>query len=223
MKLAHPLFDKPVAIDENKIPVLVIENPSFFSQICFDIHDQCNGNEGRLVLSENQRIFPFSKTVEMIVDYTGIEINNHKILKGIYENINTMAHNEDWYMKTQELKSSINRYFGEIFGEYNFQLMYNHEMDFCKLLKAVDCKLNYEQPTLAEKLIEYCYTVREFCGIRLFFLINLKSYLTEREILDIYEYVIYNKIDLVLIENCDGQRLSEVEETTVIDQDLCEF
>jgi len=223
MKLAHPFLDQTVPINELKIPVLVIENPSFFSEICFDLRNQCNGNEGDSVLSENLEILSFSKKVDMIVDYTILDINNGKVIKGLYENIEKLSNGEEWYIKTQKFKVELNNFLENLFYGIDFPLNHDYDFDLSKILKAVECKFDIDQKTFTEKLIDYFSITRDFCGVKLFVLVNLKSYINEKELLDIYEYVFYNKIALLLIENQDRKRFSDVEEVIVIDQDLCEF
>ena len=159
----------------------------------------------------------------MIVDYTILDINNGKVIKGLYENIEKLSNGEEWYIKTQKFKVELNNFLENLFYGIDFPLNHDYDFDLSKILKAVECKFDIDQKTFAEKLIDYFSITRDFCGVKLFVLVNLKSYINEKELLDIYEYVFYNKIALLLIENQDRKRFSDVEEIIVIDQDLCEF
>ena len=63
-------------------------------------------------------------------------------------------------------------------------------------------------------------TVNRYKGERVFFLVNLRSYLTEKQAEELFESVVLKKIKLVCIENKEYKRL-RYENAIIIDEDMC--
>ena len=70
------------------------------------------------------------------------------------------------------------------------------------------------------RMIEFIKVMTCLCGISLFCFYNLKSYLSEDELLLFYKEADYNKVSLLLIESFESKQL-DVEHITIIDKDLC--
>ena len=63
--------------------------------------------------------------------------------------------------------------------------------------------------------------MNQVCGIRIFIAVNLKQYLTENQIFELYKLAKYSKIQLVLIEfHMSGEKM-ECEDIYILDKDKC--
>ena len=51
MKLAHSVFSKPIYFAENQIQLLIIESPSLYRQLVFELINQREGQKGEFILS----------------------------------------------------------------------------------------------------------------------------------------------------------------------------
>ena len=65
--------------------------------------------------------------------------------------------------------------------------------------------------------------INEIFGVKNFVFIGLKDYFTEDEILEFYEYIIYNDFNIVLVEPNNSKNVHAKEKVYVIDEDLCEI
>ena len=88
------------------------------------------------------------------------------------------------------------------------------------MFKIYNIKIEETQETLLISLIEYLKILVNYCGIKIVSFINLKSYLSEEEILELYKYSNYNKIQLLLIESTERTILQN-EMVHIVDADKC--
>ncbi len=83
------------------------------------------------------------------------------------------------------------------------------------LQESIYCKLS-PNSTFADAMVENIRKNKPDKG-----LVNIKQYLTENEISELYKLAMYSKIQLVLIEfNMYGKK-SEYEDIYIIDKDSC--
>lgn len=72
---------------------------------------------------------------------------------------------------------------------------------------------------LSEKIIEYMTAVNKFKGERVFFFVNLRSYLTDRQTELLYKDMLLRKFKVICIENNEHTHL-EYSKTLIIDKDM---
>ena len=60
----------------------------------------------------------------------------------------------------------------------------------------------------------------ELVAIKVFFFVNLRSYLTQDELNELYKMVDYYKVSLILLESIERNERSR-EKRYIIDKDLC--
>ena len=66
MKLVYPCYQLDIVLEENKIIVLSIENPSAYSVLLQDIWNQIQGENGGFCLSDKDKVKNIAKEVECI-------------------------------------------------------------------------------------------------------------------------------------------------------------
>ena len=102
-----------------------------------------------------------------------------------------------------------------------YPVKYKEEWNVMELLKTCNVELDVESDNVCEKLFHYIKLMNQVCGISIFITVNLKQYLSEEQIIELYKLVGYSKIQLVLIEfNMCGEKL-ECEDVYVLDKDKC--
>lgn len=77
--------------------------------------------------------------------------------------------------------------------------------------------------TFSEQLIEYMSLYRRFFGKKLFVFLNLKPCLSFVELELFYRSVVYEKYNIMLIENHASEIHTDYEQTVIIDSDLCQI
>lgn len=223
MKLAHSILEKPIEFEENIINVLVVENPKLFYTFVSDFYNQItNSNEGSFVLSDNSKILPMHKYMELILEPFSIDLNQKKILNKLYAVLKENILKTETYKELIELQSTVFKFVEKISDTIEYPLIYeDSSIDLQDIFKMVDLKLESKQESLLEKILDYITAVCEFLGINCFLAVNLKSYLSKEELEELYKSIHYKKLNLMLLESKNTEYISPVEKLYIIDSDLC--
>jgi CRISPR-associated protein Csn2 len=190
------------------------------SKLTIDLIAQCNNLDGEFTLWGQDGIMPLNKTADVIMDPFSADINRRETLTQLYSRMKRDALGEDLYMHTNELLSNIETGFRKIIDSQNLNIV-SDDPDITGLLRLMNVR--FEVPgSLLEKICDYLDVCHEYLGIKLFIFINIKSFLSECEIEQLYSHSGYHKHILLLIENKQSKTLN-AENVRIIDEDLCEF
>ena len=92
------------------------------------------------------------------------------------------------------------------------------------LLKAFELKIDTIYYTTIVEKIEFIIDIISTLKIATILVIpNLKIYLDENELIEIYKYSIYNNVQLLIIENSNSEELLKYEIKNIIDEEFDEF
>ena len=112
---------------------------------------------------------------------------------------------------------------------------------YTRILNNTDLPLNIENDATVEsltkfvkistkktdELLESLFLLIDLESVLLtnntLFFINLKQYLTKTELLELYKYALYNKIEIVLIDSQSYGTALKYEKKYIIDENLDEF
>ncbi|MEI6521304.1 MAG: type II-A CRISPR-associated protein Csn2 [bacterium] len=223
MKLAYPILSKPIEIPDNKTAVLVIENQMLYAKVLFELISQLNGNEGEFVLSRNDAIINIAKEAELVIDPFMMDINQRKVITRLHQMLNTLAMNEDNYQKTMRLSSEMQQYIEDIVTTTDYELEYNQTIDAAMIFKITDVKIAVSSERLAEKIIDYITVMTDLFKTACFIFVNLKSFINDEDMANLYKHFAYKKICVLLIENITRDTKYEHEIIRIIDHDMCEI
>ena len=76
-----------IELSENQICVLIAESPSFFSKLIETLYKEKQDGDGKILLSENDKILSFSKMSEIIVNPFTIDPNERRIMQKLYQEL----------------------------------------------------------------------------------------------------------------------------------------
>ncbi len=223
MKLVHPELENQIVFSENKINILTVENKNFFIKLIEELLQQINGDEGSFILSENNKELEISKFCQMIIDPFNLEFNNKKIVNTIYSKLKDLTIDEFHYLETLNIKRDILKYIDRIIFDYDIPLEVDNDFDITALFKALNIKVENENSSLLEKLMNYISLLTDLTNTRLFILLNLKQFFSYDELKAFYSFVNYTKISVLLLEAVFIEPKHEDEKHYIIDTDLCEI
>lgn len=220
MKLVERELGLEIELKENMVSVIVLENVADRLPFVEELHSQVLGKEGNWMLVENEKNYELSKKVEMILEPFSLELNNKKAKTKLYQDIKTIAQ-DDFFLQGFELHSHICNYLENLLGKIPYPVKYEEEWNIQEILKAYGVELEEEADSICEKLFHYIKMMNQVCGISIFITVNLKQYLTENQIIELYKLAKYSKIQLVLIEfNLSSEKI-ECEDIFILDKDRC--
>ena len=218
MKLVNIEYGIDINLIENKIYELVIENRSVFSDIVSILLNQVNGMEGKFVLSDTKSL-KIEKSVDILIDYYSLSINNKKIINRLYSNLEKITEN------FIEEKSLINSKLVNVLDYITTSLgcsevIYNMDFNWIDIFKIYDMKFDESYDNLLDKLISYIKIISEFTDIKIIFFVNLKSYLDINDLNNLYDMMIYYKIIPIMLEPTEGVAIGK-KMRYIIDNDRC--
>ncbi len=219
MKLVYAEYSIEIALKENQIPVLVIESPEMFSKLIQELYQSRQGIAGKFVLSEGDKLLPVGKSMELVLNPFEIDLNEKRILQKLYQEMESQVQ-EQLILETTEIHGKLISYLEKIAEKVTYPVTFDLEANVLGLMKTYNVRLEAETSTLLEKMVEYFKLLHQLCRINVAICVNLKTYLSETELSQLYEAVFYEKINLILLENRQGKRLQE-EKICIVDEDGC--
>ena len=221
MKIVHECLNEAINFDICPVYSLIIENSELFYKFTNDLFNQCNGEDGDFVLSNNFKLDKFEKQAVFIHDYFNLSCSGIKIDKLIKSSILEKLNELDNF----ELMSRINQLIIEInekvIDMVDLDLKFDDEFDYEKLIKISNFKIK-EDSVLIEKLYSYIDIFVKLKNIKLVILVNLFDYFSEVQINDLLKQLRYNEL-FVLIVNSHEKYNLENAKRIIIDDDLCEI
>lgn len=224
MKLMHPEWTHGIEFQENKVQILVVEHPHLFYEYVQDLYRQCeNGQEGKFVLSEEDKILMCSKYAYLWVNPFENNINSKKILNKLYTELKEVAYDENHFQETNQILSDVEKYCARLIDSVDYNVVYSDQLEIGGIIKVADYKMDIESEGLLEQILNYMEVAQKLLGLHLIIFVNLKSYLTEQEFVKLYEMMKYRKFYILLVENSCPETLLEDEKQYIIDKDGCEI
>lgn len=224
MKIINKNWQRKIEIEDNIIYTLVFENKKYYRENIIELINQHKGNEGRYILSNDNKEISFDKNSYIITDIFNIDINNKKVLSKIYSSL--LKEIVEDISSYNELSTNIRVYFEKLIFNSSLEIEQGEEIDMCSLLKLGDFKIHVEQDDFLEKFVKFLKVLTELCGCKIIFVVGLHTVFTQDEIIEIYKEVCLNKINIINIEyqqfnNLSNENYKEI--VYIFDEDNCEI
>lgn len=214
-------FDMGLEVElcENSVNVLVIENPSFFSELLERLMKQKVGEDAGILFAENADRLQMSKFVEIIHTPMLIELNSKRILNYMYKELGDIC--DLFYAdEKQKINTMIVDLLDKVAEKEMYPITFNLNTEFSALLKLYDVRLDYQNESLLEKLLDSIKLEKMLCGTRIIILVNIKSFFSVEQLIELYKCAIFNKVQLILLE-ATQKEIIQYEKCCIIDKDRC--
>lgn len=218
-------FDKKIEFDENTVNILEIHNQALFTEVINNLNNQCNGedeNNSIVLMQDNERI-DIKKNIYVLTDVFNIDFNSKKFLNKIYGTlVQNIKNKQDDELENIALK--LRNYFINEINELPFEFNMNSEVEITDLIKAFDVRIDSScYITVLEKIEFIINLLAEFDLAKVLVIPNLKTFLQEEDLLELYKYSIYNNIKLLILENKHCENVLKYEKKNVIDENFDEI
>ena len=87
MKLICEKYGIFIEFIENQVATLVIENQKVFSEFVQNLNQQINGDEGDLILSDEDKELSFSKQAVLVTNPFTLNCNEKRIVNKLYKEL----------------------------------------------------------------------------------------------------------------------------------------
>jgi len=221
LKLTHPEIATVFDTDIPFVNTIVIESPEFLCRFLSDITSQCNGDDGKTVLSDNNKLLAFDKFAEYIDSFIPFDINRKSLITKITSAIEKSASGEAFYLSTLEHLSQTERFLNSVSFDIPCSLVFP-KLSIGSIIKATGVEIVDDYNSLGEKLIDFFELTKELDRKKLFILFNLRSFMSDDECILFLDTVLSHEHDVIMMETSVHPVL-EKEKRTIIDADLCEI
>lgn len=223
MNLVIPKYDINICFKENYVNTLIIENPDAFRFILSSLYNQCNGNDGSLILSEEDKILKISKEIELITNIFEVDCNSRKLINAVYKELNEMIY-EVKYEEVSKLNGQIIDSLEDFFSLTPLPLEFDLDLDLSNLFKIYKTRvyIDDEKDSLSY-LFDYLKLMHDVCKVEIFVILNLKSYFDKNELDMFIRNLNYEKIHLLILEGVESPNSLDNEIKLILDKDLCKI
>ena len=136
----------------------------------------------------------------LVFDLFNIDYNNKKILNKIYELINKNINNTQ-ELDIYEIIFKLRNYLIQEINELPFEFIMKSDISITEVLKLFDLKIDKLNYTNILERVEILIDLLSVLKISQILVIpNLKMYLSDEELVELYKYSLYNNIKLLIIE-----------------------
>ena len=222
MKLVHPDMEGQIVLNSWESIEWIIESPVLLAKVIQELSSQINGDNGKFVLSEREKILSIPSNIELVINPFSIDINDRKILNKLYGKLEQTAFGEEFYIKTQEMFEKFQEYFFLLEQTSKFMLETNTQADPLAWFKAFGLKFANNDVTLLERLCQYIFVLAELLKKQVIVFVQLQSYLSEDQIMELEKMAAYYEISLLFLENIQ-KHSSRKRKQYIIDIDGCEI
>lgn len=222
MNLQINFIDNNIVFEDGKVNVIEIENKEYFYRIVSELNNLQNGidsNEINYFVNEEEK--QLLNKLNVYIDYFNIDLNTrkNKITLNKYI-VNTLDEEDINYINNIDRK--LKNYFKRIIQEIDIPINIDNDFLVDNYIKLVNPIIN-QKDQLLDKLTLIIDFEKVFHSNEINIFINLKQYLSEIELEELYKYSIYNNIKVLLIDNTAYGISNKYEKKLLIDSNLEEF
>lgn len=203
---------------ENQVNVIAIESPEVLAEYISELKRQISGEDGQFVLSDKD-ICRIDKMMEIVLDPWTIDFNSKRIKTKLLQLVKEEA-DEYFYDSFIETKGMICQYAENLLDKMMYSVSYDMNIDTMSLIKFLDVKVDIQTDKLIDSIIEYIKLLHDLCKIEVVVLVNIKTYLSKKELLYLYQEALYQKVHLILLEATLTEQI-DYETIVIIDTDRC--
>lgn len=223
MRLKINGFENEINFNDENVNILEIENVKCFSHIIEVLNEKINGIESNEIylLDDNKDELNMSKEMYIIFDLFNIDYNSKKILNKIYDIISdNIQKNQDYELENMTVK--LRNYIIQEINELPFEFTMKSELEIPEILKLYNLKIDSSNYTNILERIEILIDIIATLKIAKVLIIpNLKTYLSDEQLVELYKYSLYNNVNLFLIERKQTTKL-KYEKIILIDENFNE-
>ena len=219
MKFYYTRIDEVFNICHDYINEIIIENQGLFSDICEDIYQQIEGNDGQSIVSIDNVPIDIRKNVELITQFVPFELNKKGLLNKVISRAEKMAIEPDYYEITMTELANIEKFMWKITENMGGNFVYS-KLSIGNVIKSLGIEFEDDEKNLCEKILDYMELVKEYDNDKLFVFVNLRSYISDNDCIRLYDTILRKQFNTLMIENCEHE-VCPTEKRIIVDKDNC--
>lgn len=220
-------LENDIIFTEEYINVLQIQDKKLFTNVINSLNDNINNIEDtkeRIIILDNDTEIKIEKEVLMFIDVFNIDFNQKKIQSALYNKIEKIYKQEFERMSEfQTIFQKLQLNVLDVFNEFPFEFNYKESIGIQEYLKLLGLKISNNKGKITDTIFSLIDVVEYLLIAKILIFVNLKLYLIDDELKEIYKYAMYKKVNILLIETGEEKEPLENEKILYIDSDYDEI
>ena len=220
-------LENDIIFTEEYINVLQIQDKKLFTNVINSLNDNINDIEDtkeRIIILDNDTEIKIEKEVLMFIDVFNIDFNQKKIQSALYNKIEKIYKQEFERMSEfQTIFQKLQLNVLDVFNEFPFEFNYKESIGIQEYLKLLGLKISNNKGKITDTIFSLIDVVEYLSVTKRLIFVNLKLYLIDDELKEIYKYAMYKKVNILLIETGEEKEPFENEKILYIDSDYDEI
>ncbi len=221
MKLTNFELQTSFELSPDFVNVFVVESEDKFYRYCEELLIGLRENGGNFLLSEGDCFLPLGKKCLLVSDLLSLEVEGKKQSAKLFAELKEIAECK-YEAEVARLKGEIFSLFEKLNGESACAFDYDEERGLVDIFKAFGVEFEKTYSSLLEKLIAFLRIHARYFAVKVFFFVNLKSFLSAGQLKLLFFEARHENVHLFFLENTLKSG-DEYEKIVVVDRDLCEF
>lgn len=221
MKYVHPEIETIFDTENGCYNTLVIEEQRFFVRLLEDIYQQLQGMNGESVISVKDGPVNFAKNGILLDNFVPFNLNRKPIISLMIADMDRRAAAPEHFDRTASALAAVEMWLNDLAYDYSCDIVFPN-ISIATLLKAACPEIRGEDTSIAERVLDYMELIEEFDHRRLFFTLNMRSYVADEEMDVFARSVVSHGYPVIAIE-AHAYPILSTEKRVVIDSDLCEI
>lgn len=221
MNMKVDFFDNSISISNEFVNVIEIENKKYFYRFINALNDiAINGFSDEILFFDNTEKNMNGK-VKLIIDYFNFGFDAKGYDKEINKLVNNLINEEEKNNLISQY-NKIKKIYNRILNNIDLPLSIENDINIENITKMIKIGIKSSNELLDNLflLIDLEKILKTNCII---FFVNLKQYLNDNELIELYKYSIYNQVNIILVDSQAYGCTIEYEKKLIIDQNLDEF
>lgn len=223
MKIKINYLENIIQLNDEKVLGIEIENKNYFYRLISNLYSIINSEivEEITVYDNEDKELNISNKTKIFINFFNFEFDSKKYTNDINKYIiNEMDEND----KINLLKSynKLIETFIKILNKSDLPLQILEDITVDNIIKNLKLTINPKN-SLLDNLMLLIELEKTLKTNNLLIFVNLKQYLTNQELIELYKYAIYNKIKILIIDSQSYGGTLDYENKLIIDSNLDEF
>ena len=223
MKINVNYIDNELILEDKKILNIEIYNKKFFYRFIKDLSLIENGNNLEEITAFNKQNEEITLTnkIEILSDFLDFDLYNKKYSSDFQKYIvkNSEEKNIDKIVKEY---SKVYDSISNIVNLLDIPITIKNDFDFESIIKSFKFEVNFSDDLL-NNLTDLLEIKLSLSKEKIYVFINLKSYLSNEDLLEFYKYICSKNINSIFIDTSKYEDFNNYVNKIIIDTDLDEF
>ena len=222
MNLNVKYFDNKIVFNKEFINVLEIENKKYFYRFIKDLYSISSNNTTEDIhFFENEKEINMSNKLRIYVDFFDFQFDSKKYVNDISKYVSTNI-SEDDKNSLVTLYNKMVKQYSKILNNVEVPLQIESEFSVDNLNKLMRLSINAKEDLL-DNMLMLIDLEKTLKLNNLLVFVNLKQYLSNDELSELYKYSIYNEVIIFLVDSQSYGVCLKYEKKHIIDENLDEF